>query len=240
MERAEGPTARPSTAASGVVIDLKIAKTKRYTEGFGTIEGARLGDKVRARLFRRSGDRFELYSKRSRSIERMRDGRGVYVLPTERPRTGRCRLKLLHGRAGMWTKAVATFDCYMPSFDRAPGRLSGAGTTKDITVLLADDVERRSYGLMFRRKLPAERGMAFIFPETRSGGFWMKNVHIPLSIAFYDSGGTILRILDMEPCGADPCPVYDPGVPYDGALEVNQGAFARWGISEGDRFSPTP
>jgi uncharacterized membrane protein (UPF0127 family) len=43
----------------------------------------------------------------------------------------------------------------------------------------------------------------------------------------------------MEPCDADPCPLYDPGVAYRGALEVNQGAFADWGISAGDRLRIT-
>jgi uncharacterized membrane protein (UPF0127 family) len=38
----------------------------------------------------------------------------------------------------------------------------------------------------------------------------------------------------MEPCKANPCPTYDPGVSYMGALEVNQGSFERWGIEEGD------
>ena len=49
--------------------------------------------------------------------------------------------------------------------------------------------------------------------------------------------GTILRILDMEPCEADPCEIYDPGVSYRSALEVNQGAFAQWGVAEGDRLT---
>ena len=38
----------------------------------------------------------------------------------------------------------------------------------------------------------------------------------------------------MEPCEADPCEIYDPGVTYSSALEVNQGAFASWGVEEGD------
>jgi hypothetical protein len=63
----------------------------------------------------------------------------------------------------------------------------------------------------------------------------MKNTLIPLSIAFFDRQGVILRILDMEPCRADPCPVYYPGVVYQGALEVNQGWFRRRGLKEGAR-----
>jgi uncharacterized protein len=82
--------------------------------------------------------------------------------------------------------------------------------------------------------------MLFLFPEAASGGFWMKNTLIPLSIAFADGEGRILRVLDMQPCRADPCEVYEPGVSYRSALEVNQGAFAEWGVEEGDRLRLEP
>ena len=68
----------------------------------------------------------------------------------------------------------------------------------------------------------------------------MKNTLIPLSIAFADAEGTIVSILDMEPCEADPCEIYDPGVPYRSALEVNQGAFDDWGVQVGDRLTLEP
>jgi uncharacterized membrane protein (UPF0127 family) len=44
----------------------------------------------------------------------------------------------------------------------------------------------------------------------------------------------------MEPCEADPCEIYDPGVSYRSALEVNQGAFSQWGVAEGDRLTLEP
>ena len=65
----------------------------------------------------------------------------------------------------------------------------------------------------------------------------MKDTLIPLSIAFADADGMIVSILDMEPCETDPCEIYDPGVTYRSALEVNQGAFSRWGVEEGDRLT---
>jgi uncharacterized protein len=107
---------------------------------------------------------------------------------------------------------------------------------KEIAVEIADSPDERARGLMGRTSLPEDAGMIFVYPEPSEGGYWMKNTLIPLSIAFYDVGGEILRILDMEPCRSDPCPVYDPGVRYAGALEVNQGAFERWGVREGDRL----
>jgi uncharacterized protein len=103
-----------------------------------------------------------------------------------------------------------------------------------VEVEVADTQAEREVGLMNRESLPEDTGMIFLFEEETSGGFWMKNTLIPLSIAFAGGDGTILRILDMEPCEADPCEIYDPGVFYASALEVNQGAFASWGVEEGD------
>ena len=90
-------------------------------------------------------------------------------------------------------------------------------------------------GLMGRRSLAPNAGMAFVFSTDTRRPFWMKDTLIPLSIAFWDGRGRIVRILDMTPCRADPCRTYDPRVAYRGALEVNRGAFKRWGVQRGDR-----
>jgi uncharacterized membrane protein (UPF0127 family) len=105
-----------------------------------------------------------------------------------------------------------------------------------VRVEIADTEPTRERGLMFRRRLAARAGMAFVWREDVAAAFWMKNTLIPLSVAFYDARGRILRILDMAPCRADPCPVYDPKTTYRGALEVNRGAFRRWKVHVGDRI----
>lgn len=99
---------------------------------------------------------------------------------------------------------------------------------------VADSPEERGTGLMHRKSLPDDGGMLFLFFEQTTSSFWMKDTLIPLSIAFFDQEGEILEILDMKPCRKDPCPLYGPGMPYWGALEVNQGAFERWGVEVGD------
>ena len=106
-----------------------------------------------------------------------------------------------------------------------------------VRVEIAATDATRERGLMFRRRLAARAGMAFVWRREVSGGFWMKDTLIPLSIAFYDGRGRILKILDMAPCTADPCPIYDPNVRYRGALEVNRGAFRRWHVRVGDRIA---
>jgi uncharacterized protein len=104
------------------------------------------------------------------------------------------------------------------------------GDTVTFAVEVVADQAGRQLGLMHRTALAEDAGMLFLFPDDRQGGFWMKDTLIPLSIAFIAADGDILAILDMEPCEADPCPSYNPGVTYRSALEVNQGAFEDAGV----------
>jgi uncharacterized membrane protein (UPF0127 family) len=122
-----------------------------------------------------------------------------------------------------------------PVFERGTVVLESERGDVELEVEIAETPVQQQLGLMHRETLASEAGMVFLFAKETRGGFWMKNTLIPLSIAFFDRDGRILRILDMEPCEADPCPVFDPRVPYRGALEVNRGAFGEWGVSEGDR-----
>lgn len=111
--------------------------------------------------------------------------------------------------------------------------LSGNRET-GLTVQVADTQGKREKGLMFVEQLPENEGMLFVFSRKVDGGFWMKNTLIPLSIAFLDSDGEILKILDMEPCIGDICPTYDPNLSYHYAIEVNLGWFDKNQIKEGD------
>ena len=79
--------------------------------------------------------------------------------------------------------------------------------------------EQRGLGLMHRRKAPRD-GMLFVFPNDTSGGFWMKNTLVPLTIVFFDRDGKRVRRLSMKPCRADPCPIYQPNRRYRFALEL--------------------
>ena len=117
---------------------------------------------------------------------------------------------------------------------RPPSTVAFDGTDALLYVDIADEPGEQRRGLMGVESLPTDEGMAFVFDEAVGSTFWMKDTLIPLSIAFYDGRGRIVSLLDMEPCGAEPCPIYSPGVVYRGALEVNRGAFARWGVRVGD------
>lgn len=90
---------------------------------------------------------------------------------------------------------------------------------------------------MFRKELAADRGMLFVFPDERVLEFWMRNTEIPLSIAFAEGSGRIVRIADMEPRSED---LVSSGVPARYALEVNRGWYAAHGVQSGDSLGRLP
>ena len=106
-----------------------------------------------------------------------------------------------------------------------------------ITVELARHPEERSRGLMFRGSLPPDHGMLFLFERDEVQGFWMRNTTIPLSIAYADAHGKIVRIADLEPLDERPVTSIAPAR-Y--ALEMNRGWFAAHGVVAGDAITGIP
>jgi uncharacterized membrane protein (UPF0127 family) len=103
-----------------------------------------------------------------------------------------------------------------------------------IQVYVARSDEERAQGLMYRRDMPQDEGMLFMCDEREVQNFWMKDTPLPLSIAFLEEDGTILRIADLEPHDLEP---ESSGHPVRFVLEVNQGWFADRGIVPGTRLS---
>lgn len=91
-----------------------------------------------------------------------------------------------------------------------------------ITVELAATPEERALGLMHREHLDPECGMLFLHDEPQELSFWMRDTHIPLSIAFIDDEGRIAGLSDMEP-GSEERAVSPR--PCRWALETNKGWF---------------
>ena len=131
----------------------------------------------------------------------------------------------------LWVRASLSVD-WIPSrnvlFERAQLRINDAQT---IDLEVADTAARRTRGLMFRQSLPADEGMIFLFAADTSGGFWMKDTFVPLSIAYIDSAGVIITILDMEPLSTV---IVSPSGAYRWALEMNQGWFAANDVEVGN------
>ena len=95
---------------------------------------------------------------------------------------------------------------------------------------VASTTASRARGLMYRRSMPKNDGMLFVYAKARPLSFWMKNTYIPLDIAFIDADGVIRDIVQMKPLTTASHPSI-VAVPY--ALEMNEGWFARRSIAVG-------
>ena len=103
----------------------------------------------------------------------------------------------------------------------------------EIYAELAATPEQREKGLMFRKELDSLEGMIFVFEKEKKVSFWMKNTHIPLSVAYINKRGIIKEIHDLQPESLNPVPS-SYSILY--ALEMNQGFFEENGIFTGDQI----
>ena len=107
----------------------------------------------------------------------------------------------------------------------------------ELYVHVARTPEERAMGLMYVTDLPDDEGMLFMCDDEAVQQFWMKDTPLPLSIAFLEEDGTIVRIADMEPHAEDG----ESSVhPVRFVLEVNQGWFAERGVKRGMRIGGPP
>jgi len=118
--------------------------------------------------------------------------------------------------------------CYSQGLPELPLEIKGHKLMAEVA---AND-STRATGLMYRRMLPENRGMLFVFPSAAWQSFWMMNTYVPLSIAFIDENGAIINIADMQPLTTE---THSSAKPAKYALEMNQGWFAKRGIKAGVR-----
>ena len=122
----------------------------------------------------------------------------------------------------------------------SPQRLSSIKLSAGMHVLnveVARTPQEHGVGLMFRKSMPTNDGMLFIFDRPGQQCFWMKNTLLPLSVAFVADDGSIANLDDMKPQTLDShCSTKE--VRY--VLEMNEGWFARRGIRAGMKLQGGP
>ncbi len=100
-------------------------------------------------------------------------------------------------------------------------------------VEIAKDEPSREKGLMFRRFMPADRGMLFEFERDQPEAFWMKNTYIPLDMIFIAPDGKVTHVAaNAEPLSEKEVP---SGGPCIAVLELNAGEAAKIGLRVGDK-----
>lgn len=103
-----------------------------------------------------------------------------------------------------------------------------------LEVQLALTPTEMATGLMHRAHLGSDQGMLFVFPQPGPRSFYMLNTLIPLSIGYFTAGGELVEIHDLQPLDPTPVPSRRRDILF--ALEVNQGWFARRGLTPGARL----
>ena len=118
-------------------------------------------------------------------------------------------------------------------FPTAPLAISSAGNSHRFTVELAVTRAQRAQGLMWRRRLAADRGMLFLYPRDRVIEMWMKNTLIPLDMLFIDRNGTVVRIKERAVPGT--LTAISSGQRARAVLELRGGTVSRLGLRPGDK-----
>ncbi|MBW0168893.1 MAG: DUF192 domain-containing protein [Hydrogenophaga sp.] len=106
-----------------------------------------------------------------------------------------------------------------------------------IQAQVASNAQERSVGLMFRKEMPTNEGMLFVFEQPTEQCFWMKNTLLPLTAAFVADDGTIVNLVDMKPQSLDS---HCSAKPVRYVLEMHKGWFDKRALKAGTKLSGPP
>ena len=101
-----------------------------------------------------------------------------------------------------------------------------------VRVEIADTDASRQRGLMFRRDLPPDHGMIFVFQSTEEHGFWMHNTYIALDLIYLGEDRKVLGVVTAAPETDTIRSVHQPSR-Y--VVEVSAGEAAAHAVGPGTR-----
>ena len=102
---------------------------------------------------------------------------------------------------------------------------------------VADTTTKRMEGLMFKKSLPENQGMIFIFGKEGHPGIWMINMSFPIDILWINKNLKIVHIVeDAQPCKIN-CVTHLPNEKALYVLEVNSGFVAKNKLHTGNSIA---
>ncbi|MBV1703418.1 MAG: DUF192 domain-containing protein [Hyphomicrobiales bacterium] len=146
--------------------------------------------------------------------------------------------------AGLLTIALATALAAAPAVPACAQEATPALDAAHVVTASGDHLYRlevastpadKERGLMFRRYMPADRGMLFTFAKPRVVQFWMHDTYIPLDMLFVGADGRIVSIArDAQPMSDA---IVSSGVETAAVIEINAGQAQAIGAAVGDRVT---
>lgn len=97
--------------------------------------------------------------------------------------------------------------------------------TLPFTVSVAANEQDREQGLSGVTALPQGEGKLFIFDRSDTYGFWMKDMHFPIDIIWFDAQGKLVHIAHSVTPESFP-ELFAPEQPALYVLEINAGVSA--------------
>jgi uncharacterized protein len=111
--------------------------------------------------------------------------------------------------------------------------LTGKLVPKRFLVQVARTPEQQETGLMWRKAMPHQEGMLFVFPTAKPATFWMRNTLLPLDLLFVRSDGTIANIApNAKPKSLE---LLSSRGHVIAVLEIAGGRAKKLGVKAGDR-----
>lgn len=114
--------------------------------------------------------------------------------------------------------------------------LKGKNSSVSYFVEIADTAEKAEMGLMWRKSMPQNQGMLFIFPYPSIIKMWMKNTYIPLDMIFFNAQNQVICLREnavpLDDKNIISCPY-----PASKVLELNAGEIKGKNIQLGDKLS---
>ena len=148
--------------------------------------------------------------------------------------------RLIVTRAALAALAIMSFLTMAPAlgdtvFKHAGLKIETKSGPVVLDVEVAGSEKQREHGLMFRRSLPENGGMIFLFEDEREISMWMKNTYIPLDMVFIGDDWRIKHIArDTEPLSTD---IISSVHPASRVLEIGGGQAEKLGLAPGDAVS---
>jgi uncharacterized membrane protein (UPF0127 family) len=107
---------------------------------------------------------------------------------------------------------------------------------KPVSLEIAESPAEQERGLMYRKSLPEDHGMLFLFSPPRIVNFWMYHTLIPLDLLLIRDDRIIKIFHNVPPCESEnsaECPRYG-GIEVSEVLELNGGYCNRHQVKEGE------
>lgn len=104
---------------------------------------------------------------------------------------------------------------------------------------VVDTPAARQTGLMFRKSLPKDYGMLFVFPSEGPMQFWMKNTLVSLDIVFIRADKTVSAAHEKVPASTEATPddkVARVGGLAQFVLELPAGTAKKRGVKAGAKL----